>query len=41
MGPQPIGTDFGDGVTEPPMHPNCTCAISPVIDFGENEQFDD
>ena len=40
MGPQPIGTDFGDGVTEPPMHPNCICAIAPVIDEGDGSGLD-
>jgi hypothetical protein len=40
MGPQPIGTDFGDGVTEPPMHPNCICAVAPVIDEGDGSGLD-
>jgi hypothetical protein len=42
MGPQPIGFDWsmGDGVTEPPMHPNCICAIAPVIDEGDGSGLD-
>jgi hypothetical protein len=31
-GPQPIGTEFPSGDTEPPVHPNCTCAILPFIE---------
>jgi hypothetical protein len=42
MGPQPFGFDWsmGDGVTEPPMHPNCICAIAPVIDEGDGSGLD-
>ena len=42
MGPQPVGFDWsmGDGITEPPMHPNCICAIAPVIDEGDGSGLD-
>lgn len=42
MGPQPIGFDWsmGDGITEPPMHPNCICSIAPVIDEGDGSGLD-
>lgn len=30
-GPQPIGTD----AMVPPVHPQCRCAIAPVVDLGE------
>jgi hypothetical protein len=42
MGPQPFGFDWsmGDGVTEPPMHPNCICSIAPVIDEGDGSGLD-
>ena len=32
-GPIPFNTAFPSGATEPPAHPNCRCAISPVLDF--------
>ena len=28
----PMGDEFGDGVTEPPAHPNCVCDVLPVIE---------
>lgn len=26
-----LGAEFAPGVTGPPLHPNCTCALSPII----------
>lgn len=26
-----LDADFGDGLSAPPAHPNCTCAVSPVL----------
>lgn len=39
--PIPMGDAFPSGDTEPPAHPNCRCAVSPVIeDTISPEQFD-
>lgn len=27
-----LGEEFADGISAPPAHPNCTCALSPIID---------
>ena len=29
---RPLGEDFGTGVTHPPLHPNCRCALLPVLE---------
>ena len=28
----PLGESFGDGIMHPPAHPNCRCAIAPVVE---------
>lgn len=32
---RPIGKRFSAGVTHPPVHPNCRCALSPVVDVSQ------
>lgn len=27
-----LGEEFADGINAPPAHPNCTCALSPVLE---------
>jgi len=34
-GPIHRGQDFAGGVDAPPQHPNCRCAIAPVLDVGK------
>ena len=33
--PIPLDDDFESGDSEPPAHPNCECALSPVVDESE------
>lgn len=27
-----LGDEFTDGISAPPAHPNCTCALSPIVE---------
>lgn len=27
-----LGEEFADGISAPPAHPNCTCALSPIVE---------
>jgi hypothetical protein len=36
-----IDEPFSSGDDAPPAHPNCECAVSPVVDDGEDDQPDD
>lgn len=36
-GPVVIGMEFGDGIAWPPAHPNCRCAIAPVVEGADKE----
>ncbi|MDR7496828.1 MAG: phage portal protein [Armatimonadota bacterium] len=36
-GPVPLGEEFEPGVAWPPLHPNCRCAVSPIV-VEEEEQ---
>lgn len=27
-----LGDEFADGISAPPAHPNCTCALSPIVE---------